>query len=71
MNTLGSLPSILGRTAVVVLIIAALTTALAFGLNAFGVSQTVVFVVSAATSPSCSSRSSRCRPGWSSSSRPP
>ncbi len=47
MKTLASLPSILGRTAMVVLVVAAVTTALAFGLNALGVSQTVVFVVSA------------------------
>ena len=47
MSTLASLPSILGRTAMIVFGVAAVTTALAFGLNALGASQTVVFVVSA------------------------
>ncbi|HEV8402089.1 MAG TPA: calcium/proton exchanger [Candidatus Limnocylindrales bacterium] len=47
MTTLRSLPSILGRTAMVVIVAAVVTTALAFALDAAGVSQTVVFVVSA------------------------
>ena len=47
MNTLTSLPSILGRTASVVAVIAVATAVLAFALNGLGASQTVVFVVSA------------------------
>ncbi len=47
MKTLTSLPSILGRTASVVAVIAATTTVLAFSLNGLGASQTAVFVVSA------------------------
>ncbi len=47
MNTLTSLPSILGRTASVVAVIAIATAVLAFALNGLGASQTVVFVVSA------------------------
>ena len=47
MNTLRALPSILGRTASVVAVVAIATAALAFGLNGAGASQTVVFVVSA------------------------
>src|SRR3954454_12397766 len=46
-TTFASLPSILGRTAIVVLIVAGLSTALAFALNGAGVSQTAVVVVSA------------------------
>ena len=47
MKTLASLPSILGRTTIVVLVVAVVTTALAFALNGLGASQTAVFVVSA------------------------
>jgi Ca2+:H+ antiporter len=46
-NTLTSLPSILGRTAVVVAVTAAATAVLALALNGMGASQTIVFVVSA------------------------
>jgi Ca2+:H+ antiporter len=46
-NTLTSLPSILGRTASVVAVAAIATTVLAFALDAAGASQTIVFVVSA------------------------
>jgi Ca2+:H+ antiporter len=45
-NTLTSLPSILGRTATVVAVAAIAISVLAFALNALGASQTIVFVVS-------------------------
>jgi Ca2+:H+ antiporter len=47
MNTLTSLPAILGRTASAVAVIAIATTVVAFVLNSLGASQTIVFVVSA------------------------
>jgi Ca2+:H+ antiporter len=47
MQTLGSLPSTLGRTACVVAAVAIATTILAFALDGLGASQTIVFIVSA------------------------
>jgi Ca2+:H+ antiporter len=47
MQTLGSLPSTLGRTASVVAAVAIATTILAFALDGLGASQTIVFIVSA------------------------
>jgi Ca2+:H+ antiporter len=47
MNAVSALPAILGRTASVVAVAAIATSVLAFTLNAFGASQTLVFVVSA------------------------
>jgi Ca2+:H+ antiporter len=47
MQTLASLPSTLGRTATIVLVVAAAATIAAFVLASLGVSQTIVFIVSA------------------------
>ena len=47
MQTLGSLPSTLGRTASIVAAVAIATTILAFVLDGLGASQTIVFIVSA------------------------
>ncbi len=47
MQLLSFLPTVLGRTATIVLVVAVAASLAAFGASALGVSQTVVFVVSA------------------------